>query len=286
MREFREHRYQSGCGQLTLFARDSGGHGKPLLLMHGLTRNSADFEPLAEHLAPGYRLIIPDQRGRGLSDYDKDPANYRPDIYAQDMFALLASLDIGSTGIVGTSMGGLIALTMNAMKPDAFPAIIFNDVGPELALPGLERIASYVGNDTVFADWDEAAKACAVTNGEAFPEFSDDDWRAWAGRTCRKLPDGRIAFAYDKAIASGFANLGEAPKPDLWPVWQMLGETPVLVVRGAVSDLLSKETLNLMEARHAGPFSSAEVPSRGHAPLLDEPEAVSAITTFLGEHYS
>ncbi|WP_271078508.1 alpha/beta fold hydrolase [Aurantiacibacter sp. MUD61] len=284
MRDYREHRYQSACGQLSLFARDYGGQGKPLLLMHGLTRNSGDFGPLAEHLAPEYRLIVPDQRGRGLSDYDPDPSNYRPDIYAQDMFALLGSLDIASPGVIGTSMGGLIAMTMNAMQPGAFPAIVFNDVGPELSLPGLERIAGYVGNDTTFADWDEAAAACAKTNGDAFPDFTGDDWQKWARRTCRELPDGRIAFAYDTAIASSFSNLGDTPQPDLWPLWQMLDETPVLVIRGALSDLLTRETLALMEERHGGPFSSAEIPSRGHAPLLDEPEAVSAITAFLGEH--
>ncbi|MDE1466486.1 alpha/beta fold hydrolase [Aurantiacibacter sp. D1-12] len=285
MTDYREHRYASACGRLQLFARDYGGTGKPLLLMHGLTRNSADFEPLAEHLAGDYRLIVPDQRGRGLSDYDPDPANYRPDVYAQDMFALLDMLEIAGPGAIGTSMGGLIAMAMNAMKPETFPAIIFNDVGPELAQEGLARIGSYVGGGGAFADWGEAAKSCAAINGDAFPDFKDADWHAWARRTCRQVPDGGLEFAYDRAIASGFADIGDTPQPDLWPLWQMLGGTPVLVLRGELSDLLTSDVLSRMEDLQAGPFARVVVPQRGHAPLLDEPEALTAIMTFLREHY-
>jgi len=293
--DYREHRYTSACGRLELFARDYGapdrdgdGSGRPLLLMHGLTRNSADFEPLAAHLAPAYRLIVPDQRGRGLSQDDPDPANYRPDVYAGDMFALLASLKIESPALIGTSMGGLMAMVMNAMQPGAFPAIVFNDVGPELAPEGLARIGSYVGGGSSFANWDEAARACAAINAQAFPDFVEADWQQWARRTCRVLDDGRIAFAYDPAIAQGFANVGTDGEPgeqeDLWPLWEMLGETPVLVIRGALSDLLAPDTVTSMKQRHQGPFTHVDVPNRGHAPLLDEPEALSAITAFLKEH--
>ncbi|WP_340589167.1 alpha/beta hydrolase [Erythrobacter alti] len=285
MMEYREHRYTSACGRLKLFARDYGGNGKPVLMMHGLTRNSADFEPLAEHLAPRYRLIVPDQRGRGLSQDDPDPAKYRPDIYAGDMFALLASLEIEHPAIIGTSMGGLMAMVMNAMQPGAFPAIVFNDIGPELAPEGLARIGSYVGGGSSFADWDEAARACADINGQAFPDFAGVDWMAWARRTCRTLPDGRLAFAYDPEIAQGFADIGDGPQEDLWPLWQMLGETPVLALRGALSDLLTLDTVARMKELHKGPFDHADVPNRGHAPLLDEPVAVAAITAFLKEHY-
>lgn len=286
MTDYSEHRYASACGRLELFARDYGGTGKPLLLMHGLTRNSADFEPLAKHLAAGYRLIVPDQRGRGRSDYDPDPANYRPDIYAQDMFALLDTLGIKSPGLIGTSMGGLMAMVMNAMKPGSFPVIVFNDVGPELDAEGLARIGGYVGGGAAMADWDEAAATCAAINSNAFPDFGKDDWYAWARRTCRQSPGGGVEFAYDKAIASGFADIGDTPQIDLWPLWQMLGKTPVLALRGAMSDLLSPGTLARMEELHAGHFVRVEVSQRGHAPLLDEPEALTAITQFLREHYA
>ena len=285
--DYREHHYDSACGQLRLFARDYRGEGQndrqPLLLMHGLTRNSADFALLAAHLAGQYRLIVPDQRGRGLSDYDRDPANYRPDVYAADMFALLASLGIERAGIIGTSMGGLIAMVMNAMRPGAFPLIVFNDIGPVLAQAALDRIKSYVGGGTVFASWDAAATACAAINRSAFPDFGEADWLAWAQRTCRETAHG-IAFAYDPAIAQGFSEDESQPQPDMWPLWEMLGQTPVLAIRGELSDLLDRDTLAAMQARHRGPFASVEVPGRGHAPLLDEPAALAAITAFLKEH--
>ncbi|MFB0613107.1 alpha/beta fold hydrolase [Aurantiacibacter poecillastricola] len=282
MRHYEEHRYDSACGRLRLFARDYPADGPALLLMHGLTRNSGDFEPLAEHLR-GYRLIVPDQRGRGLSEVDSEPANYRPDVYAKDMFALLESLGIERPGLIGTSMGGLMAMVMNAARPDAFPAIVFNDVGPVLAPEGLARIGGYVGGGEPFADWDAAAMASAAINSDAFPDFGEADWSDWARRTCRELPDGRVAFAYDPAIADGFADIGDEPQPDLWPLWQALGQTPVLVIRGALSDLLGSDTVEEMRQRHKGPFTYVEVPGRGHAPTLDEPVARAAIDDFLRE---
>ncbi|MGB3795475.1 MAG: alpha/beta hydrolase [Alteraurantiacibacter sp.] len=284
--EYSEHRYQSACGQLELFARDYPGDGPPLLLMHGLTRNSGDFEPLAQHLTGKHRLIVPDQRGRGMSPDDPDPSNYRPDNYASDMFALLDSLGIQRPGLIGTSMGGLMAMVMNAMKPGSFPAIIFNDIGPVLDEKGLGRIGGYVGGAEPFADWDAAAQASAAINASAFPDFTEKDWRTWAQRTCRQLPDGRVTFAYDRAIAEAFSDSEDAAQPDLWPLWDALGETPVLVIRGALSDLLAPHTVTQMKRRHTGPFVYKEVPNRGHAPLLDEPEALTAINSFLKEHIS
>ncbi|MWV27608.1 alpha/beta fold hydrolase [Aurantiacibacter rhizosphaerae] len=286
MTAYSEHRYKSACGQLELFARDYPGDGPPLLLMHGLTRNSADFEPLAQHLAGHYRLIVPDQRGRGLSQYDPDAKSYRPDIYAQDMFALLDSLDIQRPGLIGTSMGGLMAMVMNMMKPGTFPAIVFNDVGPVLDEAGLDRIGGYVGRVEPFADWDGAARASGAVNASAFPDFAEADWQTWARRTCRELPDGRVSFAYDPAIADGFADVDDSAQPDLWPMWDALGQTPVLVIRGALSDLLARQTVAGMKDRHKGPFVAVDVPNRGHAPLLDEPAALDAITSFLKEHMS
>lgn len=284
--DFSEHRYASACGRLRLFARDYGGEGPPVLLMHGLTRNSADFEPLAVHLAGEFRLIVPDQRGRGLSDWDPQPANYRPDTYAQDMFALMASLGVERPALIGTSMGGLMAMVMNAMRPGSFPGIVFNDVGPVLDPAGLARIGSYVGGGVPLADWQAAARACAATNAAAFPDYGDTEWQDWARRTCRELPDGQVEFAYDPAISQGFADVDDTlqAQADLWPLWALLGEIPVLAIRGALSDLLAADTLTEMEQRHSGPFASLTVPGRGHAPMLDEPEAVAAITAFLREH--
>lgn len=250
--------------------------------MHGLTRNSADFEPLAEHLAPRYRLVVPDQRGRGLSDYDSDPANYRPDIYAADMFALLDGLSITQAGLIGTSMGGLIAMIMTATQPDRIAGIVLNDIGPHIEASGLARIQGYLGPTQDAADWDEAAVRCAAVNAVALPDFGPQDWLAFARRTCIQTPEGRIRFAYDPAIA--LSTRGAQPAtlpPDLWPLWDMLADKPVLALRGGHSDLLSAATVAEMGQRHRRAFTAIDVPNRGHAPILDEPAALSAIETFL-----
>jgi len=282
---FHPHRYRSACGRLELYARVYEGEGPALLLMHGLTRNSADFEPLAAHLAGRYRLVVPDQRGRGISAYDPDPDNYRPDVYAADMFALLDDLGIASAGLIGTSMGGLMAMIMAATQPARVPAMVLNDVGPRIEAAGLARIQGYVGPSGDAADWAEAAARCAAINGAAFPDFAEADWLAFARRTCAATPEGRLRLAYDPAIAASVK--GDSPAtvpPDLWPLWDMLAALPVLVIRGALSDLLSAETVAEMGDRHAGPFAAVSVPKRGHAPMLDEPAALAAITRFLEEH--
>jgi pimeloyl-ACP methyl ester carboxylesterase len=279
---FDAHRFRSADGRLDLHARIYPGDGPPLLLMHGLTRNSADFDPLVEHLSGRYRLIVPDQRGRGLSDWDPDPVNYRPDIYAADMFALLDGLGIERAGFVGTSMGGLVAMIMGTLQPSRAALIILNDVGARLETAGLERIQSYVGSAAPVRSWDEAAQVCAANNASAFPGFGSNDWLAFAQRTCRENTAGEIAFAYDPAIAESIKGTQPQTVPaELWPLWDALSTIPVLTVRGALSDLLSAATVAEMAARHAGPFVQAEVSGRGHAPLLDEPAALSAILSFL-----
>ena len=283
---YESHRFASADGALELFARIYPGEGPPLLLMHGLTRNSGDFEPLAAHLAGRYRLIVPDQRGRGLSDPDPNPANYRPDIYCADMFALLDGLAIDRVGLIGTSMGGLMAMIMAHLAPERVPAIVLNDVGAALDPVGLARIQGYVGpTGAAFESWEAAAARCARINGVAFPDFGPADWLAFARRTCREDAEGRVRFAYDPAISESIK--GSAPNtvpPDLWPLWDSLTEKPVLVLRGALSDLLAAQTVRAMDARHTGAFTAVDVPHRGHAPLLDEPVALEAIDAFLQEH--
>jgi pimeloyl-ACP methyl ester carboxylesterase len=285
--EYHVHRYRSACGRLELAARDyAAAEGAPvLLLMHGLTRNSADFEPLVAGLAGRYRMIVPDQRGRGLSPWDPDPGRYRPDVYAQDMLALLDGLEIRQAGLVGTSMGGLMAMVMNALRPGLARAIVFNDIGPVLDPAGLARIQSYVGPGGAMADWAEAAARTRAINEAAFPDYEDEQWLAFARRIAKDDDAGGIVFAYDPAISQSIA--GDDPQtvpPDLWPLWDLLDTVPALVVRGALSDLLAAATVEEMARRHSGPFFAVEVPRVGHAPILDEPVAFAAIDAFLQQH--
>ena len=288
--DYRAHPYRSADGTLELFARDypppgPGRNGLPLLMMHGLTRNSADFGPLAAHLAGTRRMVVPDQRGRGLSDHDPDAANYRPDVYVQDMWALLDGLDIERAVLIGTSMGGLMAMIMGATRPDRIVGIVLNDIGPAVSKEGLDRIQGYVGGTAPMANWQEAADRCASINGDALDGFGEADWLGFAHRTCTELPDGRVAFAYDPAIATAMnGDDAAAVPPDLWPMWDMLAGIPALVIRGGHSDILSSGTVDEMARRHPDNFAAVDIPGRGHAPILDEPAALAAIAGFLAEH--
>jgi pimeloyl-ACP methyl ester carboxylesterase len=289
LKSFGEHYYRSADGRLRLFARDypspEGSEKTPVLMMHGLTRNSADFEPLLGCLArKDRRIIIPDQRGRGLSQYDPDPQNYRPDIYADDMFALLDSLSVRKAILIGTSLGGLMAMLMAGTNPDAIAGIVLNDIGPAVEQTGLDRIKSYVGGGGPVQNWEAAAAACKAINATAMEGFGPADWLAFAQRTCRELPDGSVEFAYDPAISHGVEqDQPTAVPPDMWNIWDGIAHIPILVIRGQNSDILSIATVQEMERRHPLSFTSVDVPGRGHAPLLDETAAVDAIKHFLAE---
>lgn len=280
-----DRRYRDGllivADGLRLHYRDYPGpkDKPPLLCLHGLTRNARDFATFAELYSPQWRVIALDFRGRGASDYDPLPARYNPLTYARDVLELLDALAAPEAVFVGTSLGGLVTMTIAATAPKRIAASILNDVGPELADAGLERIRSYVGKDIRFVSWDEAAIAIAANQGPAFPSYGHADWVAMARRNCRER-DGEIVFDYDMAIALPFETQGPKPKVDLWPIFKTLGQHPLLVVRGEFSDLLSAATLEKMH--EAVPdMKSVTVPGIGHAPMLDESEAASAIDGFL-----
>jgi pimeloyl-ACP methyl ester carboxylesterase len=274
--------YQSPDG-LELYARDyvPGRSDTTLLCMHGLTRNSADFDALAQKFAGEYRIISVDQRGRGRSTYDPNPDNYRPDIYCGDMFALIAHLNLKNIIAIGTSMGGLMTMMMAAMQPGVFKAAIINDIGPVIDPAGLERIRGYVGGGGPFASWADAANALKNQGPDVFPLYTQDDWLAFAKRTCIENPGSQIELAYDKAIADGVKTQDpSAVPPDLWPAFEALMPIPLLVVRGALSDILSRDTISEMQNRHSG-CTIVEIDNVGHAPMLDEPQSLAAIDDFL-----
>lgn len=280
-----EARYRDGylvvSDGLRLHYRDYPGNPAkaPLLCLHGLTRNARDFVDFAERYSPGRRVIALDFRGRGLSDDDPIPARYNPLVYAGDVIQLLGQLGIERAVFVGTSLGGLVTMVTATMAPQRITAAILNDVGPELAEVGLDRIRSYVGKGGPFSSWDEAAEAISENAGQAHPNYSHDDWVKMAHRVCRE-GNGGIRFDYDMAIALPFEAEGPAPRVDMWPLFNALGQKPLLVVRGALSELLAAEALPKMHAA-VPDMRSVTVPEVGHAPMLDEPAAVAAIDAFL-----
>jgi pimeloyl-ACP methyl ester carboxylesterase len=252
-----------------------------VLCLPGLTRNSADFEDLAERLCKRYRVIAMDPRGRGHSAVDPDPSNYQLKTYVADAFALLDALGIERVVLVGTSMGGLVSMLMTATAPERIRGAVLNDIGPVVEASGLARIQGYVGKQHPVTSWDDAVEVAKANNSQAFPDFSEAQWLAFTRRIFRENANGRPELAYDPAIASPIKQDQQAAVPgDLWGVFDALTAKPLLVIRGALSDILSAETVKQMAARH-GTMQHAEVTRVGHAPLLAEPQAVTAIEGFL-----
>lgn len=272
--------WQSEDGR-TLHYRDySGGEpGRPpLLCLHGLTRNSRDFEMLADRFAGEWRLIVPDMRGRGRSEYA--PGTYALHRYVRDVTHLLMAIEAGPVAIVGTSMGGLIALQMAARDVWPIAGVLLNDIGPEIEPAGLARILEYVGQGGSFETWMHAARALQELQAGAYPDFVTADWLRVAKRTMTLGSNGRIVFDYDMKIAEPFANADNAVPPDLWPCWRALAGRPLLILRGEQSDILTPDTAARM-LREAPGAELVTVARVGHAPTLDEPEAVAAIERLL-----
>lgn len=277
-----EDRYFVVRDGLRLHYRDYAGGSSdrpPILCLHGLTRNARDFAEFAERHSPAFRILALDFRGRGASQYDPQPMRYNPLTYAADVIELLDALQIDQAIFVGTSLGGLVTMTVAAKAPRRIAATVLNDIGPDVDAAGIDRILSYVGNDVRFNRWDQAAQAIAANYGAAFDRYTDEDWAKMARRNCRE-EDGEIRFDYDMAIAEPFRTTGPTPHVDLWPLIDVLASKPLLVIRGAKSDLLTAATLAGMQTR--GPdVKVAVVDGVGHAPELNEPEAAAAIDAFL-----
>lgn len=285
---FTERRWTSADG-LSLYARDYAGAAGPaklpVIAIHGLTRNSADFEGIAPLIAAtGRRVLAIDVRGRGRSDRAPDPMTYQPATYAQDVLALLQQAGIEKAVFMGTSMGGLITMALAAIRSKVIAGAIINDVGPEVAKEGLARIAAYSGQPVDTPTWADAAAYAKKINAVAFPHYKAKDWDAFARRIFTEGTEGAPILNYDPDIAVPIRAAGaKALVPNLWPMFGKLTKgRPVLLVRGAASDLLSEEIAAKMRKR-APRMDFVEVPNVGHAPMLDEPEARAAIFPFLGE---
>ena len=268
---------------LRLFVRgyDGGGAKSPVICLHGLTRNSADFETVGPFVSGlGRNVYAMDVRGRGRSDRDPDPSRYRPDVYAQDVLHVLNALDIREAVFIGTSMGGLITMVLAVTAPERIVGSVLNDIGPVVNPAGLARIAGYVGSRGPFDSWDVLVEAVRTTQSGAFPGANDEFWRTFARRVARELPDGRVSFDYDPSIAQGFAQPSGVVPVDLQALFSALAKKPTLLLRGELSDILAPEGVEVM--RKLSPeLQVVQVPNVGHAPTLDEPVACEAIQRFL-----
>lgn len=255
----------------------------PVICIHGLTRNSADFDEFAPAIAAlGRRVLALDVRGRGHSERDPDPSNYTPQVYADDVVKLMADLGIARAVFVGTSMGGLITIALAARHIGLIAAAVLNDVGPVLSERGLARIAGYTGKAVAPASWRDAACYVRDINGCAFPDYQEQEWDKWARRAFEPDAGGRLAPRYDPniAIALQSGRLRTTSLASRMAFRHLARERPVLLVRGALSDLLEARQADWM--RHAAPsMQYVEVPNVGHAPMLTEAPALQAIERFL-----
>lgn len=276
-----------GEGGVTLYARDyagaSGPARCPVLCIHGLTRNSSDFEDVAPWIAAtGRRVLAVDVRGRGRSDRDPVPARYHPKVYAADTLGLLDAAGIARAVFVGTSMGGIITMAVAMKRSSAIAAAVLNDVGPMISVHGLERIKAYVGKGGEVRTWEDAAAYVKSINEVAFPGNTADDWKAWAKRTFRSDADGRIVLDYDPQIAQAIRGANLKPTSLLAKMLyrRLARNRPTLLIRGANSDIVGPEEAAYMR-RAAPTLEYAEVPDVGHAPMLVEPQARAALASFL-----
>ena len=268
----------------TRIAYEDEGVGLPVLCLSGLTRNARDFDDFAAASPgadlPAIRLIRMDYRGRGGSDH-ADPATYTVPVEAGDVLALLDHLEIGAAAILGTSRGGLIAMTLAATNKERLKGVILNDVGPVLGSQGLDHIRDYLGKPPDAATYEETAELLQRSNAAAFPGISLERWRACAERWFEQTSSG-MALRYDARLADAASPPPDTPLPDLWPLFDALDGLPLGLIRGANSTLLEAGTAQEMQERRPD-MAFGEVPDRGHVPFLDEPEALGVIRKVLSQ---
>ncbi|NWG45307.1 MAG: alpha/beta hydrolase [Alphaproteobacteria bacterium] len=285
-----------GTDGLTLavhrYAGPAGGRRLPVLCLPGLTRNARDFEAIAPVIARTREVLCLSFRGRGLSDRDPEPARYQPPTYVGEVIATLDAFDCPQAVFLGTSLGGLVTMLTAALHPDRLAAAILNDVGPEVEPEGIARIRAYVGRQGRAASWREAGARLRALNADVYPDYGEADWERMARQLYVETGEG-IVPDYDPAISVPIlatpptderATDGREPEqaaaPSLWPVFEVLGRRPLLLLRGGRSDILSVRTAERMRACAPG-MLLCEVPDRGHAPSLAEPVARTAIEAFL-----
>ncbi|HUN67208.1 MAG TPA: alpha/beta hydrolase [Burkholderiales bacterium] len=251
---------------------------RALVCVHGLTRCARDFDALAAALSDRYRVVCPDVAGRGDSEWLADPMLYQLPQYLGDMVTLVARLDVESVDWVGTSMGALIGMALAAQPNTPVRKMVVNDAGPVVSKASLERIATYVGMAPVFPDMATAEQYVRAVS-TTFGPHTDAEWRFLTEVVVRRNDDGTLRLHYDPRLAEPFrANMPEKDL-ELWDLWDAI-RCPTLVLRGAQSDLLTRETCDKMAGR--GPKAKViEIPGVGHAPTLLHADQIKLVREFL-----
>jgi pimeloyl-ACP methyl ester carboxylesterase len=272
---------------LKLHVRAYGARTAPglaVVCLPGLARSGVDFDALASTLSGDVerprQVIALDYRGRGRSDYDRNADNYSFPVELSDLVAVLTVLEIAPAVFVGTSRGGILAMLLAAVRPSAIAGVVLNDIGPVIDIRGLMRIKSYVGKLPQPASYADGAEILRRLFGAQFPKLSPDDWLGFAHRTYTER-DGRLVADYDPRLATTLASIDPGrPLPPLWKEFDALAGVPVMVIRGANSDVLAVDTVAAMRERRDD-IETVEVPDQGHAPLLADGEIIGRIGAFI-----
>jgi pimeloyl-ACP methyl ester carboxylesterase len=284
--EFTSHFVTAQDG-LKLHVRAYGARTAPglaVVCLPGLTRSGADFHALASGLGGDTqrprRVVALDYRGRGRSDFDPKAENYSFAVELSDLVAVLTALELAPAVCVGTSRGGILAMLLAAVRPAAIAGVVLNDIGPVIETQGLMRIKSYVGKLPQPGSYAEGAEILRRLFAAQFPKLTPEDWLDFARRSFTER-DGRLVADYDAKLATTLASIDpERPLPPLWKEFDALAGVPMMVIRGANSDVLAAATVAAMRERR-GDITTVEVPDQGHAPLLAEDEIIGRIGSFI-----
>ena len=259
--------------------RDWGDVNAPrtVFCVHGLTRNSHDFDPLARVLAGRQRVICPDLAGRGRSDWLENSRDYHLIQYNLDLTVLAARIGAESFDWIGTSLGGLMGIALAGLPNSPIRRLVINDIAPEIPVPALRRVSLYIGEDRRFADL-EALEAHLRETLASFGPMTDADWRRMAETSSMATNDG-YRFAYDPGIAQNFRHYWLLIHANLWRFWDRI-RCPVLILRGTDSDFLTPFLLDRMLRRlpHA---EVIEFEGVGHTPTLNAPDQIDPVDAWL-----
>jgi len=249
---------------------------RTILCLPGVSRNHRDFLPLIEKLPARFNWLLVDLRGRGFSAPDPNSGNYQPTIYVEDICRLLDHLELEAVDIIGTSLGGILTMMLNTFHPQRVGGAVLNDIGAFVERAAIINIGTYLQQAHRHESWDSVVAAIKPVYKDFFTGLSEQDWHALARRLYRQHADASLTPDYDPALFSG----SDATDLNLWPFFDSLQGKPTLVIRGANSALLTPAILAQM-AESRPDLQTVTIPNRGHAPFLDEPESIAAITQFL-----